>query len=150
MAAAAGVNILKTGKCPRNTCVVPDGEDVCADGEYCALQEELCDLETTRLSGICKAKPTTCQMNIDPVCGCDGRWGIDRNRFACLVWYRLTNSFQAPTITHVLLRRLASILYRVDDAKTSTPPKTSASFPSEISEEMVSFVPFQQRTVSFR
>ena len=73
MAAAAGVNILKTGKCPRNTCVVPDGEDVCADGEYCALQEELCDLETTRLSGICKAKPTTCQMNIDPVCGCDGR-----------------------------------------------------------------------------
>lgn len=66
MAAAAGMNVSKTGACAT---AGPCGTATCAKTEYCDF--------TTPLSctgdGMCKPRPEGCTGLYDPVCGCDGK-----------------------------------------------------------------------------
>lgn len=42
----------------------------CGDGEYCAFPPtDACGAQAT--AGACKVRPTACDQNYDPVCGCD-------------------------------------------------------------------------------
>ncbi|APR79623.1 Kazal-type serine protease inhibitor domain protein [Minicystis rosea] len=42
----------------------------CAPDEYCDFPDDLCG--ATDGQGICMPRPTACDKNLDPVCGCDG------------------------------------------------------------------------------
>jgi len=65
-AAMAGESVDYEGECE------PEPEfcwsnDMCKETEYCFFEE--CAMET----GTCEDRPIACPMNIDPVCGCDGK-----------------------------------------------------------------------------
>jgi len=43
----------------------------CADGKYCAYPDGSCGAGDQ--PGRCRPRPDVCTMDVDPVCGCDGR-----------------------------------------------------------------------------
>jgi len=49
------------------------GADECDSDEYCALDESQCMLRIAEIYGKCKKLTQMCNMNIDPVCGCDDK-----------------------------------------------------------------------------
>ena len=45
-----------------------DGNDDCADTDYCRKRAGVCDAH----GGVCAPRPDACTLQYDPVCGCDG------------------------------------------------------------------------------
>ena len=56
--------------CVSNQCG-GENKGTCAAKEYCEYTSGLCG--TTKETGVCKVRPTACDANVDPVCGCDGK-----------------------------------------------------------------------------
>jgi len=65
-----GLNIFRRGPCEAFTC---ETSEVCQESEYCEL------VGCSGL-GYCNARPTTCDAEDSPVCGCNG----NSYRNACL------------------------------------------------------------------
>ncbi len=74
LAAAAGVNVAKTGKCTATAfnCGTKLAPETCTDKQYCDYPDgAMCG--ATDIGGTCKARPEACLAVVDPVCGCDGK-----------------------------------------------------------------------------
>jgi len=76
-AASAGVNVAKNGKCGDNTrgdkCILGRNGD-CGAGEYCkTLYTGDCMLRIAEIEGRCETKSEVCTMDINYVCGCNGK-----------------------------------------------------------------------------
>lgn len=74
-AAAEGVSVRHTGECEDagqgDTICGGFRGQACADDEYCSYAEDaMCGIADA--SGVCTARPETCDDIFDPVCGCNG------------------------------------------------------------------------------
>ena len=58
---------------------------------YCDMPDEVCGRQRDLQKGTCEMKPSSCEIDIDPICGCDGVtydnacWGAANG---VNVWYK--------------------------------------------------------------
>jgi hypothetical protein len=74
LAAAAGVNVAKEGKCTTvaPTCGSKLAPETCTAKQFCDYPDgAMCG--ATDITGTCKPRPDSCISVFDPVCGCDGK-----------------------------------------------------------------------------
>ncbi len=69
-AKAAGVSISSEGDCSSEVATCVQGADDCAEGSFCLLPADAACEEGAR--GECVPRPTRCDEDDSPVCGCDG------------------------------------------------------------------------------
>lgn len=72
-AASVGVNVASKGECTRTECTYyGTDDDNCSGDEFCSIGEGKCNLRARTQQGVCLEQPAVCNLNYDPVCGCDG------------------------------------------------------------------------------
>ncbi len=71
VAANVGVNVQAEGACVEEVTCGGFVGDTCEADEYCDFPlSEICGRADG--TGVCRTRPEACDLNIDPVCGCDG------------------------------------------------------------------------------